>query len=365
MPPCPACVAGALHRHRRRGDERHRAHPAGARGDGVRVATPRTRARCSRCGRSAPRSRSVTTPHNLDLLAGGPTAVVSSTATGRPDNPELLEAAARGILACSTAPRRSPRSWPATAPRACRARRQDVDHLDAHRRAAGLRHRPVVHDRRRPAVVGRRARTTAWATSSSPRPTRATARSSPTRRPSRSSPTSSPTTSTTTAPSRPTSRCSTPSPTRIEPGGVLVVCADDPGAAALGVRAEEAGVRVRRYGRTATGPEDAHVLDYRAEGALGVLRLAVAAGGDRAAPRRPRRAQGPQRLRRPARGPRPRRSAGRGCSTVSPRFDGVRRRFEFSGSADGVRVYDDYAHRPPRSRPSCAPPARCSAGPGG
>jgi UDP-N-acetylmuramate--alanine ligase len=132
---------------------------------------------------------------------------------------------------------------------------------------------------------------------------------------------------------------------RIEPGGALVICADDPGAAALGVRAEEAGVRVRRYGRTATGPDDAHVLDYRAEGALGVLRLAVAgeeielrlavpgehqalnacaallAGLDLGAPLT-------------------------GLLDGLAGFDGVRRRFEFRGSADGVRVYDDYAHAP-------------------
>ncbi len=62
---------------------------------------------------------------------------------------------------------------------------------------------------------------------------------------------------------------------RIERGGCLVVCADDPGSAALGDRAEAAGVRVRRYGRAATGPDDVTVLDYRPEASTGLLELQV------------------------------------------------------------------------------------------
>ncbi|HEX4701868.1 MAG TPA: Mur ligase domain-containing protein, partial [Pseudonocardiaceae bacterium] len=50
---------------------------------------------------------------------------------------------------------------------------------------------------------------------------------------------------------------------RIEPGGVLVACADDPGSAALADRAEAAGVRVRRYGFTATGPESVVLDDFQ------------------------------------------------------------------------------------------------------
>jgi UDP-N-acetylmuramate--alanine ligase len=132
---------------------------------------------------------------------------------------------------------------------------------------------------------------------------------------------------------------------RIEAGGALVVCADDLGAAALGDRAERAGVRVRRYGRAAEGPEDVRVVDYRAEGSVGVLRLQVAgqeielrlgvpgehqalnacaallAGLDLGAPLE-------------------------GLLAGLAGFDGVRRRFEYRGTAAGVRVYDDYAHAP-------------------
>ncbi|WP_026205104.1 UDP-N-acetylmuramate--L-alanine ligase [Actinomycetospora chiangmaiensis] len=132
---------------------------------------------------------------------------------------------------------------------------------------------------------------------------------------------------------------------RIEPGGALVVCADDPGAAALGDRAAAAGVRVRRYGRAATAPEDVTVLDYRAEASTGVLRIrvdgaehtlrlgvagehqalnacaALLAGLDLGAPLG---------------------TLLRGLAS----FTGVRRRFELRGEARGVRVYDDYAHAP-------------------
>ena len=132
---------------------------------------------------------------------------------------------------------------------------------------------------------------------------------------------------------------------RIEPGGVLVACADDPGSAALADRAAAGGVRVRRYGRAADGPEDLTMLSYRPEGEGGLLALslsgrrldlrlevagehqalnacaALLAGLDLGAP-----------LEEMMRG-----LAG---------FTGVHRRFELKGEVGGVRVYDDYAHAP-------------------
>jgi UDP-N-acetylmuramate--alanine ligase len=132
---------------------------------------------------------------------------------------------------------------------------------------------------------------------------------------------------------------------RIEPGGCLVVCADDPGAAALGERAEAAGIRVRRYGRAATGLKDVVVLDYRPEASTGLLELQV--GGSH------------QQLRLGVAGEH---QALNACAALLagldlggplPRlleglssFTGVRRRFELRGQAGGVRVYDDYAHAP-------------------
>jgi UDP-N-acetylmuramate--alanine ligase len=130
---------------------------------------------------------------------------------------------------------------------------------------------------------------------------------------------------------------------RIVPGGTLVACADDPGAAALAARADARGIRVRRYGRAAAA--DARLVDFRPdgtgarivlfhEGREHLLRLAVPgehmalnalgallAGAELGAE--------PEAL-----------LAGLAA------FDGVRRRFEFRGRAAGVAVYDDYAHHP-------------------
>lgn len=138
---------------------------------------------------------------------------------------------------------------------------------------------------------------------------------------------------------------------RIEPSGALIACADDPGAAVLADRAEAAGVRVRRYGVAASGPADARIVSYSpgspgepgdhgglvtvslggatvpvrvavpgghmASNAVGALLAGVELGGSVA-----------------------------GLLDGLAGFGGVRRRFEFRGKADGVRVYDDYAHHP-------------------
>ncbi|WP_343984374.1 UDP-N-acetylmuramate--L-alanine ligase [Pseudonocardia aurantiaca] len=130
---------------------------------------------------------------------------------------------------------------------------------------------------------------------------------------------------------------------RIVPGGVLVTCVDDLGAAALARVAQQRGIRVRRYGRA--GGADAQLLEFRPDGAGSrvvlrhdgvehLLRLgvpgehmalnalgALLAGVELGA--------GPKVLLE-------------GLAA----FDGVRRRFEFRGRAAGVAVYDDYAHHP-------------------
>ena len=139
---------------------------------------------------------------------------------------------------------------------------------------------------------------------------------------------------------------------RIEPGGVLVACADDPGSAALADRAAATGVRVRRYGFTADGPDDAVLRDFQALGGTSderagagevtvtldgrdvVLRVSVPgrhmalnaagallAGLELGAPLD-------------------------GLLAGFAGFGGVRRRFEFKGRSGKVRVYDDYAHNP-------------------
>jgi UDP-N-acetylmuramate--alanine ligase len=129
---------------------------------------------------------------------------------------------------------------------------------------------------------------------------------------------------------------------RLVPGGVLVACVDDPGSAALALLAESRGVRVRRYGRAAAdvtmtsyepvdggglasilldgSPVEVRVAvpgEHMALNALG----AVIAGLELGAPLS-------------------------GLLEGIAGFGGVRRRFEFKGRAGGVRVYDDYAHHP-------------------
>ncbi|QFZ22578.1 UDP-N-acetylmuramate--L-alanine ligase [Saccharothrix syringae] len=140
---------------------------------------------------------------------------------------------------------------------------------------------------------------------------------------------------------------------RIEPDGVLVVCADDPGSAALAERAAKLGVRVRPYGRAATGPGAARVVDYQPEGGGGLVKVELAAGAEGGADG----AVLEVRVAVPGE-----HMAGNAVAALLAAlelgadpagvleglaaFGGVRRRFEFKGRAAGVRVYDDYAHHP-------------------
>lgn len=132
---------------------------------------------------------------------------------------------------------------------------------------------------------------------------------------------------------------------RIAPGGVLVVCADDPGAAALGTRVREAAGTVVTYGAaehadwrllseqsTTTGararvaaPGGELELDLAVTGhhnvlnALGAI-AAVALADPEAAPG--------------------------DLAAGLAAFRGASRRFDLRGTEAGVAVYDDYAHHP-------------------
>jgi UDP-N-acetylmuramate--alanine ligase len=139
---------------------------------------------------------------------------------------------------------------------------------------------------------------------------------------------------------------------RIEPGGVLIACADDPGSAALADRAEAAGVRVRRYGFTASGPGSAAVRDFQAVGGTSDERagsgeatvsldgrdivLRVAVPGEHMASNAAGALLAGLELGAPE----------DGMLAGLAAFGGVRRRFEFKGRSGKVRVYDDYAHNP-------------------
>jgi len=141
---------------------------------------------------------------------------------------------------------------------------------------------------------------------------------------------------------------------RITPGGLLVTCADDEGARRLACYARDSGVRVRTYGTaadadvrltgilehrdsveiTVSGLSDSEepmsvrvgsmIGHHMALNAAGALALAVEIGADA-------EDFGP-------------------LSAAWSDFAGVSRRFEFRGEAEGVRVYDDYAHHPTEVR---------------
>lgn len=139
---------------------------------------------------------------------------------------------------------------------------------------------------------------------------------------------------------------------RIAPGGVLVACADDPGSAALADRAEAAGVRVRRYGFTAAGPDSAVLRDFQPLGGTsderaGAGQVIVDLDGDTftlrvAVPGEHMAINAAGALLAGLELGAPRAGLVEGLAA----FGGVRRRFEFRGRAGGVRVYDDYAHNP-------------------
>jgi UDP-N-acetylmuramate--alanine ligase len=138
---------------------------------------------------------------------------------------------------------------------------------------------------------------------------------------------------------------------RIRPGGLLVVCADDPVARSLGEDAARRGLTVRTYG-------EAPDADYRIEGftprGLG-SRFTV--GTRSAADTRP--AAGARELRLAVPGRHYALNATAAYATAVELgvpagavaeglagFTGARRRLEPKGEARGVKVFDSYAHHP-------------------
>lgn len=132
---------------------------------------------------------------------------------------------------------------------------------------------------------------------------------------------------------------------RMTAGGLLIVCADDARAAALGERAAAMGTRVVRYGRSAIGDADARVLGHEPVDGGGVIRISlrgkefdvrVAVPGEHMAFNAVAALLAGTELGAPV----------DGLIEGLAVFGGVRRRFEFKGRSGDVRVYDDYAHHP-------------------
>ncbi|BBX69678.1 UDP-N-acetylmuramate--L-alanine ligase [Mycolicibacterium psychrotolerans] len=134
---------------------------------------------------------------------------------------------------------------------------------------------------------------------------------------------------------------------RLAPGGAVVVCVDDPGAAAFAERTAALGIRVLRYGRGDQPGLAGALLDWQQKGTTAVATVQLEGEA------RPRT----MRLAVPGRHMALNALAALLAAMqvgASPddvldalaEFEGVRRRFELVGTAAGVRVFDDYAHHP-------------------
>lgn len=133
---------------------------------------------------------------------------------------------------------------------------------------------------------------------------------------------------------------------RLQPGGALVVCVDDPGAAALAERTEALGIRVLRYGSTGADLAGA-LLDWEQHGTRAVATVQLRG---ETAPRTMRLAVPGRHMALNALAALLAAvEAGAPPDAVLEAladFEGVRRRFELVGVMAGVRVFDDYAHHP-------------------
>ncbi|MEO6793822.1 MAG: UDP-N-acetylmuramate--L-alanine ligase [Mycobacterium sp.] len=139
---------------------------------------------------------------------------------------------------------------------------------------------------------------------------------------------------------------------RIAPGGAVVVCVDDPGAAELANRTAAQGIRVLRYGTANPGQEPlaGALLSWEQQGTGAVAEIALAGSNHREAmslsvPGRHMALNALGALLAAIEVGAPLDAVLDGLAG----FEGVRRRFELVGSAGAagsVRVFDDYAHHP-------------------
>ena len=138
---------------------------------------------------------------------------------------------------------------------------------------------------------------------------------------------------------------------RLTPGGALVVCADDPGAAALADRTAALGIRVLRYGSAPAQHLAAELLNWEQQGTGAVAHIQLAGETQ---PRAMRLSVPGRHMALNALGAvLAAVEAGAPAEAVLDSlagFEGVRRRFELIGTANGIRVFDDYAHHPTEVR---------------
>jgi UDP-N-acetylmuramate--alanine ligase len=140
---------------------------------------------------------------------------------------------------------------------------------------------------------------------------------------------------------------------RIAPGGALVVCTDDPGAAALAERVAALGIRVLRYGSSDSSDHSSgqalagRLLSWEQQGTEAVAHVTLhgeiqAMVMRLAVPGRHMALNALGALLAAIEIGAPPDCVLDGLAG----FEGVRRRFELIGTASAVRVFDDYAHHP-------------------
>ncbi|HYZ52908.1 MAG TPA: UDP-N-acetylmuramate--L-alanine ligase [Streptosporangiaceae bacterium] len=131
---------------------------------------------------------------------------------------------------------------------------------------------------------------------------------------------------------------------RVTPGGVLITCADDPGARAVAEASRDLGIRVRSYGESASADYRISAVTARGMGSTVTVTtatsstslIAIAVPGRHNALNAAAAFATAVELGFPA---------GQVAAALSA-YRGAQRRMEPKGIGDGVRVLDSYAHHP-------------------
>jgi len=134
---------------------------------------------------------------------------------------------------------------------------------------------------------------------------------------------------------------------RVQPGGLLVTCADDAGARALTAHVRATGARTLTYGTDAAA--DVRLTDVRLVGEDGAARPRAVVHDASGARELVLQVPGEHNLRNATAAYAAAVELGADPDAVLAglaRFGGARRRFEARGEAGGVRVVDDYSHHP-------------------
>jgi UDP-N-acetylmuramate--alanine ligase len=131
---------------------------------------------------------------------------------------------------------------------------------------------------------------------------------------------------------------------RVTPGGVLITCADDPGARAVAEASRGLGIRVRSYGESASADYRISAVTARGMGSTITVTAATSFKGliTIAVPGRHNALNAAAAFAAAAELGFP---AGQVAAALSA-YRGAQRRMEPKGGGDGVRVLDSYAHHP-------------------